>query len=138
MEESPLEAQKREEILRMYHSCKEALRIINDVNMSTITTDIPPSVVNDWRFVFFQIRKILKNFFSNNSSPVNPRPAPAPPGNPGGVRQAPMPPGMQGGPAGGMPPMGARPMGPGGPGAMPIQNRPLPGPPGQQAPMPPM
>lgn len=52
MEESPLEAQKREEILRMYHSCKEALRIINDVNMSTITTDIPPSVMNDWRFVF--------------------------------------------------------------------------------------
>ena len=63
MEESPLEAQKREEILRMYHSCKEALRIINDVNMSTITTDIPPSVVNDWRFVFFLIGNNIEKPF---------------------------------------------------------------------------
>uniref|UniRef100_A0A915M8N3 Dynamin n=1 Tax=Meloidogyne javanica TaxID=6303 RepID=A0A915M8N3_MELJA len=117
MEESPIEAQKREEILRMYHSCKEALRIINDVNMTTMSTDMPPPVMNDWR---------------NNSSPV-PRPAPAPPGNQiPANRPAPMP------------PMGvARPMGVvGGPGVaggppMPIQNRPLPGPPGQ-APMPPM
>lgn len=28
MEESPEEAQKREGMLRMYHACKEALRII--------------------------------------------------------------------------------------------------------------
>jgi len=28
MEESPEEAAKREEMLRMYHACKEALRII--------------------------------------------------------------------------------------------------------------
>lgn len=28
MEESQEEAQKREEMLRMYHACKEALRII--------------------------------------------------------------------------------------------------------------
>ena len=52
MEESPIEAQKREEILRMYHSCKEALRIINDVNMTTMATDMPPPVMNDWRLVF--------------------------------------------------------------------------------------
>jgi len=60
MEESPIEAQKREEILRMYHSCKEALRIINDVNMTTMSTDMPPPVMNDWRFVVFveRIKKI--------------------------------------------------------------------------------
>jgi hypothetical protein len=30
MEESADEAQKREEMLRMYHACKEALRIIGE------------------------------------------------------------------------------------------------------------
>lgn len=32
MEESPEEAQKREEMLRMYHACKEALRIIGKIS----------------------------------------------------------------------------------------------------------
>lgn len=76
MEESQLEAQKREEMLRMYHACKEALRIIGEVNMSTVTTDLPPSVSTDW-------------LRSNGPSPV-PRPAPQPPI--GGQRPAPMPP----------------------------------------------
>uniref|UniRef100_A0A915DH68 Dynamin n=1 Tax=Ditylenchus dipsaci TaxID=166011 RepID=A0A915DH68_9BILA len=50
MEESPHEAQKREEMLRMYHACKEALKIINDANMNTISTDMPPSAPStDWR-----------------------------------------------------------------------------------------
>jgi hypothetical protein len=35
MEESQAEAQRREEMLRMYHASKEALRIIGDVNMHT-------------------------------------------------------------------------------------------------------
>ncbi|XP_011500355.1 PREDICTED: dynamin isoform X2 [Ceratosolen solmsi marchali] len=48
MEESPEEAQKREEMLRMYHACKEALRIIGDVSMATVTTPVPPPVKNDW------------------------------------------------------------------------------------------
>ncbi|XP_055550265.1 dynamin isoform X4 [Wyeomyia smithii] len=48
MEESPEEAQKREEMLRMYHACKEALRIIGDVSMATFTTPVPPPVKNDW------------------------------------------------------------------------------------------
>ncbi|KAL3104123.1 hypothetical protein niasHS_002150 [Heterodera schachtii] len=114
MEESPLEAQKREEILRMYQSCKEALRIISDVNMATMATDLPPPVVSP------------ANDFRNNSSPV-PRPAPAPPGQIPTNRPAPQP------------PMGARPIGmvAGAQPIMPIQNRPLPGPPGQ-APMPPI
>ncbi|XP_012251732.1 dynamin isoform X9 [Athalia rosae] len=48
MEESPEEAQKREEMLRMYHACREALRIIGDVSMATVSTPVPPPVKNDW------------------------------------------------------------------------------------------
>lgn len=48
MEESPEEASKREEMLRMYHACKDALRIIGDVSMATVTTPVPPPVKNDW------------------------------------------------------------------------------------------
>ncbi|XP_018320820.1 dynamin [Agrilus planipennis] len=48
MEESPEEALKREEMLRMYHACKEALRIIGDVSMATVSTPVPPPVKNDW------------------------------------------------------------------------------------------
>ncbi|VDM09779.1 unnamed protein product [Wuchereria bancrofti] len=48
MEESQLEAQKREEMFRMYHACKEALKIIGEVNMSTMSTDAPPAVASDW------------------------------------------------------------------------------------------
>lgn len=44
MEESPEEAVKREETLRMYHACKEALRIIGDVSMATVSTPMPPPV----------------------------------------------------------------------------------------------
>lgn len=44
MEESAEEAVKREETLRMYHACKEALRIIGDVSMATVSTPMPPPV----------------------------------------------------------------------------------------------
>jgi dynamin GTPase len=44
MEESQEEAAKREEMLRMYHACKEALRIIGDVSMATVSTPIPTVV----------------------------------------------------------------------------------------------
>merc|ERR1712038_1248816 len=48
MEESADEALKREEMLRQYHACKEALRIIGDVSMATVSTPAPPPVRNDW------------------------------------------------------------------------------------------
>lgn len=48
MEESADEASKREEMLRMYHACKEALHIIGDVSMATVSTPVPPPVKNDW------------------------------------------------------------------------------------------
>ncbi|CAD6189138.1 unnamed protein product [Caenorhabditis auriculariae] len=89
MEESALEAQKREEMLRMYHACKEALRIISEVNMSTLGEGAPPPLPpSDYRPM------------PSGPSPV-PRPAPAPPG----ARSAPMPP--RPGP-GGPPPPGMR------------------------------
>lgn len=48
MEEAPHEAQKREEMIKMYHACKEALRIIGDISMATVSTPVPPPVKNDW------------------------------------------------------------------------------------------
>ena len=48
MEESADEALKREEMLRQYHACKEAMRIIGDVSMATVTTPAPPPVKSDW------------------------------------------------------------------------------------------
>lgn len=47
MEESVEEAVKREEMLRIYHATKEALRIIGDVSMATVSTPVPPPVKND-------------------------------------------------------------------------------------------
>ncbi|ELT92970.1 hypothetical protein CAPTEDRAFT_98909 [Capitella teleta] len=48
MEESAEEAQRREELLRMYHATKEALQIIGDVSMTTVSTPMPPPVDNEW------------------------------------------------------------------------------------------
>ena len=48
MEESAEEEQKREEKLRMYHACKEAIRIIGDVSMETSYQPAPPPIKNDW------------------------------------------------------------------------------------------
>ena len=51
MEESAEEAVKREEMLRIYHACKEAVRIIGDVSMATVSTPVPPPVKgggDDW------------------------------------------------------------------------------------------
>ena len=48
MEESAEETMRREELLRMYHATKEALRIISDINVSTVSTPVPPPVDNDW------------------------------------------------------------------------------------------
>jgi len=48
MEESADEAQRREEILRMYHATKEALSIIGDVSTITVSTPVPPPVDDDW------------------------------------------------------------------------------------------
>ena len=46
MEESAEETLRREETLRIYHSTKEALKIIADVMRDTIAEPIPPPVRN--------------------------------------------------------------------------------------------
>ncbi|XP_069695356.1 dynamin isoform X5 [Periplaneta americana] len=124
MEESPEEALKREEMLRMYHACKEALRIIGDVSMATVSTPVPPPVKNDW------LASGLDNPRLSPPSPGGPRrgmpmqpvaaagsrapppppatgrPAPAIPNRPGPDMNQRMPPSLPGRPqqAGGLPP----------------------------------
>ena len=47
MEESAEEAVKREELLRMYHATKDALAIISEVSMNTVSTPMPPPVTSE-------------------------------------------------------------------------------------------
>lgn len=107
MEESPEAAQKREEMLRMYHACKEALRIIGDVSMATVGAPMPPPVKSEW---------LPSGLDHTNVSPPSPspggarkpigpgpqptrgpppaatgRPAPAIPNRPGGAAAPPLP-----------------------------------------------
>ncbi|XP_035470149.1 dynamin-3 isoform X1 [Scophthalmus maximus] len=75
MEESADQAQRRDEMLRMYHALKESLVIIGDISANTITTPVPPPVNDSWM---------------QEASPTpQRRPAPAtapPPGRPPAVR----------------------------------------------------
>ncbi|XP_055366630.1 dynamin-3 isoform X9 [Betta splendens] len=48
MEESADQAQRRDEMLRMYHALKEALTIIGDISTNTISTPVPPPVNDSW------------------------------------------------------------------------------------------
>uniref|UniRef100_A0AAQ4RVE4 Dynamin-2 n=1 Tax=Gasterosteus aculeatus aculeatus TaxID=481459 RepID=A0AAQ4RVE4_GASAC len=49
MEESADQAQRRDEMLRMYHALKEALLIIGDISTGTISTPVPPPINDSWR-----------------------------------------------------------------------------------------
>ncbi|XP_054729697.1 dynamin isoform X5 [Anastrepha obliqua] len=116
MEESAESATKREEMLRMYHACKEALRIIGDVSMATVSSPLPPPVKNDW------LPSGLDNPRLSPPSPGGPRkPAPTSQGSLGSAGgRGPPPPPASGRPApaipnrpgGGAPPLpGGRPGG---------------------------
>ncbi|XP_072513091.1 dynamin-2 [Salminus brasiliensis] len=48
MEESADQAQRRDEMLRMYHALREALSIIGDISTTTISTPLPPPVDDTW------------------------------------------------------------------------------------------
>lgn len=48
MEESAEQAQRRDDMLRMYHALKEALHIIGDISTSTVSTPVPPPVDDTW------------------------------------------------------------------------------------------
>ncbi|MEQ2193585.1 Dynamin- GTPase protein, partial [Xenoophorus captivus] len=48
MEESQEQAQRRDEMLRMYHALREALNIIGDISTTTVSTSMPPPVDDSW------------------------------------------------------------------------------------------
>ncbi|GAB5580177.1 dynamin-1 isoform X9 [Prionailurus iriomotensis] len=75
MEESAEQAQRRDEMLRMYHALKEALSIIGDINTTTVSTPMPPPVDDSW----LQVQSVP----AGRRSPTCPRAPTAPrPGSP--------------------------------------------------------
>ncbi|XP_063334535.1 dynamin-1a isoform X3 [Pelmatolapia mariae] len=100
MEESQEQAQHRDEMLRMYHALREALKIIGDISTSTVTTAMPPPVDDSW----LQVQRSGSGGRSPATSPTpNRRAPPGPPARPGSRGPPPGPP-----PAGG-PPVPSRP-----------------------------
>uniref|UniRef100_A0AC11B5M0 Dynamin 2 n=1 Tax=Ovis aries TaxID=9940 RepID=A0AC11B5M0_SHEEP len=108
MEESADQAQRRDDMLRMYHALKEALNIIGDISTSTVSTPVPPPVDDTW----------IQNTSSHSPTPQR-RPVSSvhPPGRPPAVR----------GPTPG-PPLIPVPVGPATFSAPPIPSRPGPHP----------
>ncbi|XP_075581260.1 dynamin-2 isoform X2 [Pelecanus crispus] len=116
MEESADQAQRRDDMLRMYHALKEALNIIGDISTSTVSTPVPPPVDDTWLQTssghsapFPEVLSLLR------SPPPQRRPPSAvvPPGRPPSVR-GPMPgppliPIPAGGPSFAAPPIPSRP-----------------------------
>lgn len=122
MEESAEEAVKREEMLRIYHACKEALKIIGDVSMATVSTPVPPPVKTNDDYLGMGGSRASPpspggpNRRPMGGAPAGPvpaaaasrappappaaaRPAPAVPNRPGDGRQPPAPPSRPGGTA---------------------------------------
>ncbi|XP_069465252.1 dynamin-1 isoform X2 [Ambystoma mexicanum] len=105
MEESAEQAQRRDEMLRMYHALKEALIITGDINTTTISTPMPPPVDDSW----LQVQGMQSGRRSPASSPTPQRRAPAvPPTRPGSRGPAPGPP-PAGSTLGSAPPVPSRP-----------------------------
>ncbi|XP_060939733.1 dynamin-2 isoform X5 [Limanda limanda] len=101
MEESAEQAQRRDEMLRMYHALKEALVLIGDISTTTISTPVPPPVDDTW-------------MAKDPSPPAASRPASAtapPPSRPPNVRgpTAGPPAPLNPSPAFGAPPVPSRP-----------------------------
>ncbi|KAG9279043.1 dynamin-2 isoform X3 [Astyanax mexicanus] len=98
MEESADQAQRRDEMLRMYHALKEALTIIGDISTSTVSAPVPPPVNDSW---------------IPEASPTPQRRPPAsapPPSRPPAVRgPTPGPPALNPTPAFAAPPIPSRP-----------------------------
>lgn len=49
MEESQEEKRRKQDMVTMYNTMKEALNIIADVTTHTVTTPVPPPITDDWR-----------------------------------------------------------------------------------------
>ncbi|XP_029473463.1 dynamin-3 isoform X3 [Rhinatrema bivittatum] len=101
MEESAEQAQRRDEMLRMYYALREALQIIGDINTTTVSTPVPPPVDDSWQHSFSR---------SPPPSPSTPRrpPLSAPPTRPLPGR-GPAPGILSAGPHAGAPPIPCRP-----------------------------
>ncbi|NXA96110.1 DYN2 protein, partial [Melanocharis versteri] len=94
MEESAEQAQRRDEMLRMYHALKEALGIIGDISTSTVSTPVPPPVDDTWlqpgaghspRLLPVPARPVLRRSFPPEPPEAVPeQPLCAGPGAPGG------------------------------------------------------
>uniref|UniRef100_A0A667X5Q4 Interferon-induced GTP-binding protein Mx n=1 Tax=Myripristis murdjan TaxID=586833 RepID=A0A667X5Q4_9TELE len=82
MEESADQAQRRDEMLRMYHALKEALHIIGDISTTTISTPVPPPVNDTW----IQEASGVSDLKISPTSTRRPAPAAAPPSRPPAVR----------------------------------------------------
>lgn len=87
MEESVEEAQRRDEILRMYHASKEALSIIQEISTSTVTVPTPPPVKDDW--LEPSPGSVTTPYNGRPPSPARPRPPSMPnrPGDQGSMMQ---------------------------------------------------
>ncbi|XP_031168355.1 dynamin-3 isoform X1 [Sander lucioperca] len=108
MEESQDQAQRRDEMLRMYHALKEALLIIGDISANTITTPVPPPINNTWiqeASPTPQRRPTPTAAAAPSRPPAVRGPTPGPPMNPSPAFGAPLNPS----PAFGAPPIPSRP-----------------------------
>ncbi|XP_032394436.1 dynamin-2 isoform X3 [Etheostoma spectabile] len=109
MEESQDQAQRRDEMLRMYHALKEALLIIGDISANTITTPVPPPINNTWIQEASPTPQRRPTPTAAAAAPSRPPavrgPTPGPPLNPSPAFGAPLNPS----PAFGAPPIPSRP-----------------------------
>ncbi|XP_075903943.1 dynamin-2 isoform X1 [Nelusetta ayraudi] len=125
MEESAEQAQRRDEMLRMYHALKEALVLIGDISATTVSTPMPPPVDDSW------IPKEQSPPAGARAAPAAAPPSSRPPAARGHVPGGPPVP-LNPSPAFGAPPVPSRPVQgePGGQGAPHVPNRPARVPPG--------
>ncbi|KAJ8038664.1 Dynamin-1 [Holothuria leucospilota] len=92
MEESQEEALRREELLKMYATTKEALKIIGEVNMNTKSTTLPPPVDNDDLIKPFSNGPTAQQTRRQAPAPTHPsRPAPNHSAPPAPLRPSPVP-----------------------------------------------
>ncbi|KAK2893732.1 dynamin-3 isoform X2 [Channa argus] len=107
MEESADQAQRRDEMLRMYHALKEALHIIGDISANTISTPVPPPINDTWIQEASPTpqRRPLSTVAPPTRPPAVRGPTPGPPLNPTPALGVPLNPS----PAFGAPPIPSRP-----------------------------
>jgi len=70
MEESAGEAERRENMLKMYHGIKDALQIISDINVNTTSSNAPPPVDDSW------IKPSNSGYTPHNALPQSRQPPP--------------------------------------------------------------